>query len=195
MASVLLAGCGSSSVPTTAAPTAATSEGQVVKGADFSMVVPKDWFVLNMQDLDAKGIEARMRGTKYEKGLPAVQGFAGGEMVRFFAFVPEFESPTITGNFNLVILPADAEPSVVLDANEKQMKTIGKNVAVLKDFSDIPNSRAWSMDLVAMPVKTVSLVSAQNKKQYVLTLTIPGTGDLEKAKTTAKRVFASFQAR
>ncbi len=188
-----LVGCGKTTeTPSAAAPDTA-SLGQNLVGADYSVTFPKDWLVIDMKKMDVAAIEKKLKGTDFADSFINIKGFVGAEMFRAFAFIPEFSTKLHKANLNVIALPAGGDATSVLDANEKQMKSMSPKCQVLKDFTTVPESRSFIWDMNG--VKTLSLVSVQNGKQYVLTMSVPESIDDAKAKAAAQPVFNSFVAK
>ncbi len=194
--SVVLAGCGSGTETAAAPkPEAKAPTKQELVGEEYRIEVPSDWVVLDMTKLDAAAIATKLKGTRYENALENVQGYAGGKSVRMYAFIPELESDYVNGNINLLISPSQADPAAVLEANEKQLMQFAKEPEVLKDFSTVPDSRAFAFSMPDMKVKSVVVVSVQKGKQFVLTLTSPETADQTRVRAIAREVFSTFEAK
>ncbi|MEQ1935702.1 MAG: hypothetical protein ABL962_17740, partial [Fimbriimonadaceae bacterium] len=100
----------------TSKPTA--SLGQAANGSDFTMEVPKEWLVVELDGKDAAAVEKKMKGTEFEPSFVNIKGMIGNEMFKLFAFIPEFSTSAHKSNLNVISMASPGAAKAVLDANE-----------------------------------------------------------------------------
>ncbi|MEQ1824198.1 MAG: hypothetical protein ABL949_16950 [Fimbriimonadaceae bacterium] len=174
----------------TSKPAPLAADMQTLGGADYRINIPKSWLAFDTKAMDAAAIKAKMKGTEFAPNFDAIKGMLDMEMLRGFAFIPEFSNNILKANLNIIVLPAGGTASAVLDANEKQLKGLDPKFEIWEDFSTLPDSRAmlWGKD----PLKTLSVVTIQKDKQFVMTLSMHKDTDMAKVKTVMKPIINSF---
>ena len=174
--------------------TPAPAGTQVVSGADYRITLPKHWVVLDLKKLKKADIEKKLKDTRYEPAIGAVNTQREAGLVRFFAFVPELEYENLNGNLNLMVAPGGKLYDVI-ETTKKQVLKMDPKAKVLKDFSKKPDSVAFEFGMQEGRLRMFMMVAVVKTNQHILTLTVPAKADMKKAREIARTSFEALEGR
>lgn len=177
------------------AKTKPTIEGQLYDGEGFSVVVPKEWMMIDFSRGDFDKMIAEVTKEPAYKGMePVLKSMAENKQVKFFAIAPEFSKPEFAANLNAIELSAmGMTADKIFEGNKKQLEQMMGGTVPTKMLT-VDGSPAvrldWSAPSPTLKLKTVTVIVVNKDKQVVFTFSLPkDSGD--KAEGAIQKVIDS----